>query len=186
VWLTKPWASLSFIAVALASGALQTVYGRWILLGLAACLVGDVLLIPLGRPAVFKSGLVAFLLGHVAFLCAFLSTTIDVRWLAAALLLLGLALTIVWRWLAPRLPADLKSAVASYFIVIGAMSACACAVTGAGGPVTVALGALAFAASDVSVARDRFVQPGFVNRAWGLPLYYLAQVLLAMTPAAIA
>ena len=58
------------------------------------------------------------------------------------------------------------------------MTALACAVTGAGGPSSVAAGAIAFTASDISVARDRFVQPGFANRAWGLPLYYLAQVLL--------
>lgn len=44
-------------------------------------------------------------------------------------------------------------------------------------------GALAFTASDVSVARDRFVQHGFVNRAWGLPFYYAAQLLIAATPA---
>jgi hypothetical protein len=49
----------------------------------------------------------------------------------------------------------------------------------------VVVGALAFTASDVSVARDRFVQPAFHNRAWGLPLYFGAQLLLAMTPALI-
>jgi hypothetical protein len=32
------------------------------------------------------------------------------------------------------------------------------------------------------VARDRFVRHQFLNRAWGLPLYYAAQVLLALTP----
>ena len=45
-----------------------------------------------------------------------------------------------------------------------------------------AVGALAFTASDVSVARDRFVKHEFVNRAWGLPLYFGAQLLLAVTP----
>jgi hypothetical protein len=35
------------------------------------------------------------------------------------------------------------------------------------------------------VARDRFVSHQFVNRAWGLPLYYAAQLLLATTPALI-
>ena len=80
----------------------------------------------------------------------------------------------------------MKQPVVAYFIVIGTMSALACAVTAAGGPAGVALGALAFAASDVSVARDRFVQHDFRNRAWGLPLYYCAQVLLALTPAAVA
>jgi uncharacterized membrane protein YhhN len=70
-------------------------------------------------------------------------------------------------------------------LVIGIMSALACGVTAAGGPWAVAVGALAFTASDISVARDRFVQHGFVNRVWGLPLYYVAQLLIAGTPALI-
>ena len=49
------------------------------------------------------------------------------------------------------------------------------------GEVAVAAGALMFAVSDVSVARDRFVAPGFANAAWGLPLYYAAQLVLAST-----
>jgi uncharacterized membrane protein YhhN len=65
------------------------------------------------------------------------------------------------------------------------MSTLACGVTAAGGPWAVAAGALAFTASDVSVARDRFVRPQFLNRAWGLPLYYVAQLLIARTPALI-
>jgi uncharacterized membrane protein YhhN len=75
--------------------------------------------------------------------------------------------------------------VLAYFFVIGAMTALACGVTGAGGPATVALGAIAFTASDVSVARDRFVRNDFFNRAWGLPLYYCAQLLIALSPAAV-
>jgi hypothetical protein len=43
--------------------------------------------------------------------------------------------------------------------------------------------ALAYTASDVSVARDRFVAHAFANRARGLPLYDAAQLLLAATPA---
>jgi hypothetical protein len=66
------------------------------------------------------------------------------------------------------------------------MSALAVGVAGAGGPWAVAAGALAFTASDVSVARDRFVREEFFNRAWGLPLYYCAQLLIALTPAMIA
>jgi hypothetical protein len=39
--------------------------------------------------------------------------------------------------------------------------------------------AVLFYLSDLSVARDTFVAPGFVNRAWGLPLYYGAQLIFA-------
>jgi uncharacterized membrane protein YhhN len=76
-------------------------------------------------------------------------------------------------------------AVRTYMVVIGTMSTLACGVTAAGGPWQVAVGALAFTASDVSVARDRFVRHEFVNRAWGLPLYFGAQLLLAVTPALV-
>ena len=34
IWIAKPWASVSFIVVALVSGALDSSYGNWILLGL--------------------------------------------------------------------------------------------------------------------------------------------------------
>ena len=36
-----------------------------------------------------------------------------------------------------------------------------------------------FYLSDLAVARDRFVSPGFANALWGLPLYYVAQLLFA-------
>jgi hypothetical protein len=47
------------------------------------------------------------------------------------------------------------------------------------------VGALTFTASDVLVARNRFMRREFVNRAVGLPLYYGGQLLLAATPALI-
>lgn len=183
VWLAKPVASLAFVWVALQSGATGSVYGEWLLAGLTLCLAGDLLLIPVERPAVFRAGIFAFLLGHVAYAVAFLTRPLSwLGLLGAGLLLFGL-LRAVLRWLRPRLVADMIVPVHAYVIVIGSMAAVACAVSLAGGPWQVAAGALAFAASDVAVARDRFVSPGFVNRAWGLPLYYAAQLTLAVTPA---
>ena len=43
------------------------------------------------------------------------------------------------------------------------------------------VGAVCFMASDVAVARDRFVVRSVANRLWGLPLYYFAQLLMAWT-----
>jgi uncharacterized membrane protein YhhN len=183
VWLTKPIASVAFIGSAVASGALESIYGRWVLVGLALCLAGDVLLIPRQRPAVFRAGVLAFLLGHVAYGAAFLTRPLAVWGLVLGGLLLAAALFVTWRWLAPSLPADMVASVRAYLVVIGAMATLASGVTAAGGPWAVAVGALAFTASDVSVARDRFVRHEFVNRAWGLPLYYAAQLLLSLTPA---
>ncbi len=184
-WVTKPVASAAFIAVAVYSGALDSDYGKLILLGLGLCLLGDVLLIPPGRRVVFRAGVFAFLAGHVAFAAAFLTQPRSLPWLAVAVAALAVALGSAWRWLSPNLQSDMRLPVQAYFLVIGCMTALACAVSGAGGPSLVAVGAIAFTASDISVARDRFVQPGFANRAWGLPLYYLAQVLLALSPSMI-
>jgi uncharacterized membrane protein YhhN len=89
----------------------------------------------------------------------------------------------VLRWLAPSLPKGMAWPVRVYMGVIGLMSALACGVSAAGGPWAVAVGALAFTASDIAVARNRFVRHEFLNRAWGLPLYYAAQLLIASTPA---
>ena len=182
LWLAKPVASLAFIWAGMAAGALDSTYGQWILLGLVLCLLGDVLLIPHDRSAVFRAGVFAFLGGHVAYSAAFLTQPLDGFGLAGGAVLLAVVVGGVLRWLASSLPADMAWPVRIYMIVIGVMSALACGVTAAGGPWAVALGALAFTASDVSVARDRFVRHEFLNRAWGLPLYYGAQLLLAATP----
>jgi hypothetical protein len=63
------------------------------------------------------------------------------------------------------------------------MVVCAIGAAAAGAPLAAAVGAVLFAASDVSVARDRFVGAGFSNRLWGLPLYVGAQLLLAASVA---
>jgi uncharacterized membrane protein YhhN len=149
-------------------------------------MLGDVLLIPRGRPGAFRAGLFAFLLGHVAYGAAFVSRPLSTAGLVAGGVLLAASLGLVLRWLGRSVPADMSVPVRAYMVVIGVMSTLACGVTAAGGPWQVAVGALAFTASDVSVARDRFVRHEFRNRAWGLPLYYGAQLLIAATPALIA
>jgi len=53
--------------------------------------------------------------------------------------------------------------------------------TGASGRGLLAVGALLFGASDLFVARERFIEPGFRNRLFGLPLYYAGQLLLALS-----
>jgi len=183
LWLTKPIASLAFIWAGLAAGALETTYGQLILLGLVLCLLGDLLLIPHDRPAIFRAGVFAFLLGHVAYSAAFLTRPLDPFGLAAGAVLLVVVVGGTLLWLGSKLPRDMVWPVRVYMVVIGVMATLACGVTAAGGPWAVAVGALAFTASDISVARDRFVQHEFLNRAWGLPLYYAAQLLLASTPA---
>jgi len=184
-WLTKPVASAAFIWAGLVAGALDSTYGQLLMLGLVLCLAGDVLLIPQDRPAVCRAGVFAFLFGHVAYSAAFLTRPLGVTGLVLGGVLLAVVVVVVLRWLGRSLPVDMVWPVRAYLVVIGVMTALACGVTAAGGPLALAIGALAFTASDVSVARDRFVKHDFANRAWGLPLYYAAQFLIAMSPAMI-
>jgi uncharacterized membrane protein YhhN len=186
LWLTKPVASAAFVWLGFESGALDSTYGQFVLAGLVLCMLGDLLLIPLGRAGIFRAGLFAFLLGHVAFSAAFVTRPLSSIGLLAGGASLALFIYLVMRWLGRHVPSDMAVPVRAYMVVIGVMSALACAVTTAGGPWQVAAGALAFTASDVSVARDRFVRHEFMNRAWGLPLYYGAQLLIAASPALVS
>ena len=71
VLLAKPLASLGFVAIAVLSGALDSAYGRSILLGLCLCALGDVLLIPRANGKPFLLGIAGFALGHAAYAYAF-------------------------------------------------------------------------------------------------------------------
>ena len=43
------------------------------------------------------------------------------------------------------------------------------------------VGAVLFYLSDLAVARERFVVRSFWNGAWGSPMYFVGQVVLALT-----
>ena len=181
VWVAKPLASACFLWMAVALDAPATGYGRLVLSGLALCALGDVLLVPRGRPRAFQAGILAFLLGHLAYAAAFMRLgPAPLAMVAAAVGMVAFGGAVL-HWLGPRLPDDMRKPVRAYVAVISAMVVCGVGATAGRGPGTVAIGAVAFALSDVAVARDRFVSPGFVNAAWGLPLYYAAQLVLATT-----
>jgi uncharacterized membrane protein YhhN len=180
VWVAKPLASTGFLGAALAAGAQGSGYGRWVLAGLAVSWLGDVLLIPHARAA-FLAGLVSFLLGHVAYAVAFAERGLSVGGVVLAALALVPAALAALRWLGPHVPAEMRLPVRAYVTVISAMVACAVGTEVAASAPAILVGALMFFVSDLAVARDRFVAPGPWNRAWGLPLYYGAQLVLAST-----
>lgn len=176
----KPLASIGFLAWALHHGALETTYGQAIFAGLVLSWFGDVFL--LSKEATwFLAGLVAFLAAHVAYIVAFVGLGPD--WTTTAMTAAGLMVVawVVRRWLRPSLPANMKRPVDAYILVITMMVATAFAAWCVGAPWTMLAGAIAFYLSDLSVARDRFVSSSFTNRLWGLPMYYVAQLLLGST-----
>jgi uncharacterized membrane protein YhhN len=86
----------------------------------------------------------------------------------------------VWRWIAPHV-GDMAVPVVTYVVVISVMVVLAFGTFGDGASWLIPAGATLFFVSDLFVARNQFVAPGSVNRVWGLPLYYLAQILLALS-----
>jgi len=173
--VAKVIGSAGFVLLAAFRADVSSAFDRWVVLALALCVIGDVLLM---APRLLAAGLVSFLLGHLAYIIAFSTVLTPHAWpplVAAALALAGGAAA-VWLW--PHL-GRLRAAVLVYIVVITAMTWGAFAVAGRAGWTVCAAGAL-FYLSDLGVARDRFVVRRFASRTWGLPAYYLAQVLFAL------
>jgi uncharacterized membrane protein YhhN len=182
--IAKMVASTGFVGVAIASSAFDSRYGRIVLIALGLSWLGD-LLLSFPAPTAFLGGLVAFLTAHLGYFGAFVVRGVDWSAAAAVAAIAILTALLVWRWLRPHLEAAMRFPVAAYVVVISAMVAVASGTAVHDPGRGIAVGAIAFYLSDLAVARDRFVKPGFGNRAWGLPLYYLAQVLLAASTAMV-
>ena len=176
---TKLIAASAFVWAGVAWGGLDSAYGQWLLAGLVLCWLGDALLLPAGQSLWFQLGIGAFLLGHVAYTLSFARLGLDPAALVGFGIGLVIAATLALRWLRPHVPADFRVAVVAYVVVVSAMVVVAFAAVVRGAPLAIGVGALGFALSDLSVARDRFVVPGFLNGGWGLPAYFMSQLVLA-------
>lgn len=183
--LGKLVAASSYIGAALALGALGTEYGRFVLAAMAFCWVGDLLLVSRNNRLLFLAGLVSFLLGHLGYMGAFAVRGISVPALALAAAVMAVFAWRVLEWLNPALDSNMRRPVIFYVIAISAMMAMAVAAFSAHGGLAVLLGGVLFVVSDLTVARNRFVAPGFINRAWGLPMYFAAQLLFAASVAVV-
>lgn len=180
-WITKPAASILFVLMAYAAGAAETGYGQLILAGLVLCLAGDVLLIPTSGKS-FLAGMAAFALGHGVYIAAFMTSAAAIS-AFSVVAFAGMTLVVVlylWR-LWPHLAA-FRWPVTGYSAIIALMVAASFSAAPEGRQAVFwlpATGAVLFAISDLAVARDQFVERNFFNRLWGLPFYYLAQMLIA-------
>ena len=177
--VTKLAASTAFLLTALHAGAMATLWGRCLFAGLALSWVGDAALLGRARAA-FLTGLVAFLLGHVAYCVAFVIHGVDLGVALRVAPLVIVVAAVVEVWLRPHVERDMRLPVRAYIVVISTMLTLAFAAWSAGASHLLLLGALSFYVSDLAVARDRFVRTDFFNRLWGLPAYYLGQLCLAL------
>jgi uncharacterized membrane protein YhhN len=151
--------------------------GATLFVALIASAIGDLCL--LGRSErSFLLGLGAFFLAHVAFGVSFGMLGFSAMGGFLTALCVSLVGGFSWRWLAPHVGA-MRHPVLAYVLAICAMVAMAGGAFGIHpekGRAILLGAAWVFLASDLCVARDRFVAPGPHNRTVGLPLYYLAQL----------
>ncbi len=178
----KTIAAGCFVGAAFTAGAWQAgPPGRWVVGALLLCTVGDLCLIS-SQKSWFLAGLVAFLVGHLGFVGAFLALGVAPGPCAVAAVALAAVAYGIWRWLAPHV-GGLARPVQAYIVVITAMVACAVgmvAVEPTAGRLVLFAAAVSFFLSDICVARQRFVVQGPINPTIGLPLYFGAQIAFAL------
>ncbi len=181
--VSKPLASLGFIVAAIGFGALDSRYGNIVLAGLVLGAIGDVCLLGQAKKY-FIAGLVSFLLWHVAYVVAVSGLPISLTPALIAAAVITPLMAVIARWVFPHAP-GMRVPIGIYMLVIAAMCVVAIGAGAAGAPWMIPVGALMFTASDIAVVRDRFVASGFMNRLWGLPLYYAAQLIIAWSIMAV-
>ena len=185
-WLNfafKPLATLCVIAWAALGRSDDALVRRWILVGLAFSLVGDVAL--LWPVQGFLAGLVAFLLGHLSYLVALTRRT---RFLASppAFGVWAIVAASVLAGLWAGVPTELRAPVLIYVCALAAMAAQATSVwlarRGQADAVrwrTVAIGGALFVLSDAILATDKFVGGVPMPTLWNLSIYWVAQWFIA-------
>ena len=174
-------AASAYIGVALVEGALATGWGRALLLGMLCCWAGDLLLVSRRRRSLFLAGLGAFLAGHLLYSLAFALRGVGLDGLLLPMFLVAVFVILVQRWLRPHLDRKMAGPVHAYLAAISLMWLMAMASHAAQASLLLLVGASLFVLSDLAVARNRFIVPAISNRLWGLPLYFTAQILLALS-----
>ncbi len=181
VYFFKPLTTVLVIGFAATLPAGDPVYRGAILLGLGACLAGDVLLMLPGDR--FLPGLGAFLAGHLAYLAAF-TRHAPVASVPVPFLGIGLMATAILSLLWSDLTRRLRVPVVAYVVVLGSMAAQALGQGAAiGGPAAWAggIGGLLFFFSDAALAYDRFRRKFRAARLVVLGSYWSAQTLIALS-----
>jgi uncharacterized membrane protein YhhN len=158
-----------------------TTYTSLVLVALIASWIGDLALSFDGRRT-FGICLVAFAGAHLAYITAFvLRGQLSGLWTLASGVAMAILAVVILRWLAPHRPPELRIPVGFYLAIIAVMVAVAFGTLGFEADVRIPVAACLFAASDVLVARQQFVERTPTNRIIGLPLYFLAQALFVLT-----
>lgn len=179
VVVAKPLTLAALIAVALTGGAAEHPVGRWLLLGLVLSLAGDIFLLGAAKTT-FLAGLVSFLLGHLAYVVAFVSLRLaEPAWGLVGLLLVIGALPFIARIIpgAHRYGgAGFAVAVTAYTLVIAAMVLTAWMT----GRWVAGIGAGLFMVSDTVLAANLFLRRHRFGDLTVMVTYHLGQLLIVL------
>ncbi len=177
--LFKMLGAALFLAVAFRYGLNLEGQNGWFQAGFVAAAIGDAFLISSDKK-MFKIGILAFLLGHVLYMVGVWGlprdfSTLRLLGLSGVVLFTVIVIGFLWKKLSP----SFRPLVSGYILVLSSLMA----LTSISHPMMDSWGpffwSITFAASDLCVARNRFIQESPWNRVVGLPLYFGAQLYLA-------
>jgi len=173
----KP-AALALLIVAFAMREGPADVKRLAMGALAASLAGDALLL---APSLFLPGLIAFLVAHCFYIATF-SRGVGLLPSRVAVAAIAAFATAVFAYIWPGVTAGLKVPVVIYAAVVACDAAQAtgrATVLRDKAAIAVAVGAILFMLSDMTIALSKFAAVGWPADQWTLPTYYLAQGLIA-------
>ncbi len=174
-------ASTAMVGIVVAGGPEWSAYAVAITIALVTSWVGDLALSFSGQRS-FLIGLISFALAHAFYTIGFFTrSSMDLLSIALAGVAMAVTAGAIMRWLAPHTPPELATPVTFYVGIISVMVVTAFGTSGTFADPRIPTAAVLFAISDVLVARQQFVTPAISNRVVGLPIYYAAQVLFAVT-----
>ena len=174
---------LVLLAFITAQGVLHNRYNTWILLGLGACGVGDILLVWQNKDIlIFLLGMLFFSLGHISYIIAFGFWPFGFK----EFLLASSVTSIITSCLAPYLTAPISYHVICYGYLLGALWWRALARFNLQGDIPwrkiyAAIGATLFGISDTILAFNKFCCPIPYNDPLIMITYYGAQMFIAFS-----
>lgn len=176
--VAKPATMLALIGVAATVDPAHTGRRGWFVAAGVLSLAGDVfLMLPRER---FVAGVAAFLGAHLAYIAGLAQGTVSGARALAAVLLMAAVVGLLARPLLGSIRErhrELVVPIAVYMVVISVMVVMAISV----GPALAAGGALLFAASDATLAWDRFVRPLRGGAVAVMVTYHLGQAGLLLS-----
>lgn len=151
-------------------------FEAWLLRGLVASAVGDVLLI-FKSDLFFLFGLISFLGAHCCYIVAFLYCGIHPSMVGSTVWPVLVAGTLIALWLLPKIYTFHKHmfypVVVYMFVILTMVMLAACTMTH-----DLTIAAILFAVSDLGVAREQFLKKHWLNVAT-LQIYFSAQLIFA-------